>query len=154
MFLVFCQTLFRVAVTPNPCQDQNTRKLFCIPFSNKGQFLLPHGTFLFRKPVETKATLLANSNKQGVLIVELELTSGFKDALLKYLRAKLKAELEACKLDVNRLVHFTPAFHLASMDNVIGYVVPWNILQQMQLVNNGFSFISKSIYSKSSSSKV
>ena len=71
----------------------------------------------------------ANSNKQGVLIVELELTSGFKDALLKYLRAKLKAELEACKLDVNMLVHFTPAFHLASMDNVIGYVVPWNILQ-------------------------
>jgi hypothetical protein len=68
-FLVFCRTLYRVASIPNPGQDPNVRKLFCILYSNSGRFLLPVGTFLYNAMLES-CVVLVTLNERGVLISE------------------------------------------------------------------------------------
>jgi len=95
-FLVFCQTLYRVASIPNPGQDPNIRKLFSILPSNSGHFLLPVGTFLYNEMIQSHVVLVT-LNDRGAFISEGELTRGFKSALLNHLISKLDAEGRMCK---------------------------------------------------------
>lgn len=95
-FLLFGRTLYRVAVLPTPCQNQNIRKLFCIMPARNNQFLLPHGTFLCNELIGLHVSP-SGSNEQGILFHERDLSTGFKQALLNRLRTRLKGEVDVCK---------------------------------------------------------
>ncbi len=94
-FLLFCRTLYRIAVTPNPCQDENICKLFSIMPSGKNYFLLPPGTFLYNELAGTLALLVPNEH--GAVISEWDLSQGFKRSLLNRLKARITGENDACK---------------------------------------------------------
>src|SRR6266545_2983109 len=95
-FLLFGRTLYRVAVSPTPCQNQNICKLFSIMPARNNQFLLPHDTFLCNELIELRVPP-SGSNEQGTLFSEQDLSNGFKQALLNRLRTRLKGEVDACK---------------------------------------------------------
>lgn len=94
-FLLFCRTLYRIAVTPDPWRDQNICKLFSILPSSKNHFLLPAGTFLYNELAGSLA--FVGSKEQGAVISEWDLSRGFKGALLKRLRSRIAVENDACK---------------------------------------------------------
>ena len=95
-FLLFCRLLYRVAETPNPCQDLRFQKLFCFHPSSENHFLLPNGTFLQETLLESRSAL-AGSNEQGILVSEWELSRRFREHLRFRLMHRIKVENEACK---------------------------------------------------------
>lgn len=101
-FLVYCQSLESLILTPNPCNSIRIQKLFQIYPSSDNILLLPNATFLHSNLIDTRVNLV-RSDEAGILISEWELTRKFKECLSSRLLDIVKVENDSC--------HYAPAFN-------------------------------------------
>ena len=107
-FFRYCRLLLSVAITPDSCNSPLMQKLFCIHPSTDKAFMLPTGTFLHKKIVESRAIII-QARENGVLVNEWDLARQFKGCLFEHLRDRVMAENEICR----RTRVFTPCLNFA-----------------------------------------
>jgi hypothetical protein len=110
-FFRYCRLLLSVATTPDSCNSPLMQKLFCIHPSTEKVFMLPTGTFLHKKIVESRA-VITQARENGVLINEWDLARQFKGCLFEHLRDRVMTENEICR----RTRVFTPCLNFAIND--------------------------------------
>ena len=110
-FHAYCRLLFSVAITPDSCNSPLIQKLFCIHPSTEKVFMLPTGTFLHKRIVESRA-VITESREDGVLINEWVLARQFRECLFAYLRMRVITENEMCR----RTMAFAPCLNFAIND--------------------------------------
>lgn len=110
-FFVYCRLLFSVATTPDSCNSPLMQKLFCIQPSTERVFMLPTGTFLYKRIVESRV-VITESREDGVLVNEWDLARWFRECLFTHLRMRVIAENEICR----RTRVFTPCLNFAIND--------------------------------------
>ena len=110
-FLTFCRLLYDVAVTPNSCTNPLVQQLFCIQPSTEKDFMLPTGTFLHKKIIESRVAT-KGVREDGVLIGEWDLVRRLRQFLFDRLRTRVMEENGICR----RTQAFSPCLNFAIND--------------------------------------